>query len=327
FLNLLNKNLKNREKMKKIARVVIKKVFGIDSLQLFIKKQKKRINKLIYTKKYTATDLVTKMKELGLAKGSVVFIHSSMTEFYNYQGTAEELIQKIIDEIGEEGTLLMPAYPPRKNELIKKAQSTNEVVFDVLKTPSGAGYLTEVFRKWPGVKRSINLQHSVCAYGKLADYFTNEHHLSETAWDEKSPYYKLAEKNALIFALGLEYFLGTIIHCTESLLKDKYKYFSLFFKNEFSYKYKNENGIEGIHSQFIPDNKRKRSKVRIIKYFFDKKEFFYTKISNLRIEMVYARYTLDLFLQLAEKGITMYSEPNPELYKKNGKFIKIDEDK
>src|SRR5690606_19084108 len=262
-------------------------------LQLFIKKQKKRINKLIYTKKYTATDLVTKMKELGLAKGSVVFIHSSMTEFYNYQGTAEELIQKIIDEIGEEGTLLMPAYPPRKNELIKKAQSTNEVVFDVLKTPSGAGYLTEVFRKWPGVKRSINLQHSVCAYGKLADYFTNEHHLSETAWDEKSPYYKLAEKNAIIFTLGLPKLIGTIVHCTESLLKDKYRYFSLFFQRKVTYKYLDYEKKVKKHTFFLSNIKRNDSnKKNILKTHSEKINFTTTKISNLVINRINAKYTL-----------------------------------
>lgn len=313
--------------IKKIVRVIIKKVFGINGIQLFIKKKRKKINKLRYTKKYSATDLVTKMKELGLAKGSVVFIHSSMTEFYNYEGTAKELIQKIIDEIGEEGTLLMPAYPPRKNELIKKAQSTNEVVFDVLKTPSGAGYLTEVFRKWPGVKRSINLQHSVCAYGKLAEYFTNEHHLSITAWDEKSPYYKMSQTETLVFAFGLPYFLGTMIHCTESLLKDKYQYFSIFFTKNSSYSYKDKNGEIGIHNFLTHKVERKRDKKRIIKKYFDKNEFHTAKISNLRIEIVKAKYTLDLFLDLAEKGITMYSEPNPELYKKNGKFIKIDEAK
>src|SRR5690606_31060472 len=312
--------------MKKIARVVIKKVFGIDSLQLFIKKQKKRINKLIYTKKYTATDLVTKMKELGLAKGSVVFIHSSMTEFYNYQGTAEELIQKIIDEIGEEGTLLMPAYPPRKNELIKKAQSTNEVVFDVLKTPSGAGYLTEVFRKWPGVKRSINLQHSVCAYGKLADYFTNEHHLSIIAWDEKSPYYKIINENAIIFSFGLESYLRnvTLIHCTETFLKDKYLYFSSFFGKSIEYLYKNSNGEVKSHYMVLPILGGKRSR-NVIKKYFVKEYFKRAKISNLLIESIESSYMFNRCLELSESGICIYSKPKSSLFQNNNKFIKINE--
>src|SRR5690606_25332726 len=178
--------------LKKIIRKIIKDIWGINGINLFIKKQKKKIKKVLYKKKYSCSDIISNMKEMGLKPGSVIFIHSSMSEFYNYTGTTEELIQSILSEIGEEGTLLMPAYPPQKGQLFNKAQQSDEIVFDILNTPSGAGLLSEVFRNFPNVKRSINLQHSVCALGKLADYFTSEHHLSKIAWDEYSPYYKLS---------------------------------------------------------------------------------------------------------------------------------------
>ena len=46
-----------------------------------------------------------------MVKGSTVCIHAAMKEFYNYQGTTEELIHKVMDVITSEGTLMMPAYP------------------------------------------------------------------------------------------------------------------------------------------------------------------------------------------------------------------------
>ena len=55
----------------------------------------KRIGKLLYHQKYTADEIVETMCNLGMKKGSVICIHASMKEFYNYQGTAEELIKKI----------------------------------------------------------------------------------------------------------------------------------------------------------------------------------------------------------------------------------------
>lgn len=294
----------------------LKRKLGIENFEAFKKKNKRKVNRLIYKNKYDANDLIQVMKKMGMKKGSVVFIHSSMTEFYNYTGTAEELIQNIINVIGEEGTLMMPAYP-------KTQKFNDEVDFDVLSSPSGAGYLSEVFRKMPGVKRSINLQHSVCAYGKLAEYFTNEHHLSSTAWDEHSPYYKMSQMNTLVFAFGLPYFLGTMIHCTESILRSKYKYFQLFFTKKKVCRYKDVDGNIRSYHYFTHDFARRRNKKKIIKKYFDKNEFKNTTISNLRIEMVDAKYTLDLFLQLAEKGITMYSVPSPKPYlNKEGKFIK-----
>ncbi len=296
----------------------VKKILGVDNLALYKQKKIRTFQKLIYRKKYNASDIVAKMAAMGMKRGSIVFIHSSMTQFYNYQGSVESLIKAIIEFIGEEGTLLMPAYPHITKP---QADMSNEIQFDVVNTKSAAGYLTEVFRKYHGVKRSINIQHSVCAIGKDADYFLSEHHLSETAWDVKSPYYKLYEKEALIFAFGLPYFLGTTIHCTESLLRDKYTYFSQFFTQELTYKYLDQGGNTGEHTMLFCDVYRKRDKKRMIKKYFGQSNFNYAYISNLRIEMVKAYDMLEIFLEQANSGVTMYSYPDPKPFLKDGKFI------
>ncbi len=296
----------------------IKKGLGIENYEAFKKKKKRQLFRNFYKKKINTNDLINVMKAMGMQKSSVVFIHSSMTEFYNYTGNANELIDRIIDEIGADGTLMMPAYPKIT------ANFDDEVDFDVLKSQSGAGYLTEVFRKYPGVKRSINIQHSVCAYGKMADYFVSEHHRSLTAWDEFSPYYKMSQINTIVFAFGLPYFLGTMIHCSDSILRTKFRYFQLFFKKEKQFKYRDSEGNIGICHYHTHDFARRRSKKLIIKKYFDKSQFKKTKISNLSVEAVDAKYTLDLYLQLAEKGVTMYSIPSPTKFlDENGKFIKI----
>lgn len=296
----------------------IKTKLGIANFEAFKKKQKRKLSRLIYKEKFSAEDLIGVMKKMGMKNGSVVFIHSSMTEFFNYTGTAVELIDGVLNEIGESGTLMMPAYPKVTENF------DDEVDFDVNKSVSGAGYLTETFRKYPGVKRSINLQHSVCAYGRLADEFTSEHYKSVTAWDKFSPYYKMSQMNTLVFAFGLPYFLGTMIHCTESILQNTYAYFQLFFKNKKSFTYRDIDGNIGVCSYLTHDFARRRSKKMIIKKYFNKLQFKKEKLSNLNIEMVDAKYTLDLFLQLAEKGITMYSIPSPKPYlDSNGKFLKV----
>lgn len=314
--------------MKKIIRKIIKKFFGIDGINLFVKKQKKKVMQKLYTQKYNADDLIAILRKMGMKRGSVVFIHSSMTEFYNYTGTATEIIDKIISVIGEEGTLMMPAYPPKKKFLFKTAIETNEIVFDVNITPSGAGYLSEVFRTYPGVKRSINLQHSVCAFGKLADFFVSEHHLSEVAWDEFSPYFKLGQVDGLIFSLGLEPYLRnvTMIHSTESTLRHKYEYFDSFFGTHVTYKYLDKDKNEGSHNIIIPTKGGVRSS-RVIKEYFDKSKFKRTKFSNLDIEMIESRYMYERSIELAEKGISIYSQPSTTGYIKDGVFIKKHETK
>ncbi|MFT5892837.1 MAG: aminoglycoside 3-N-acetyltransferase [Dokdonia sp.] len=298
----------------------VKKALGIENFEALKKKKKRKLLRVFYKKKYTTNDIIEVMRTMGMKKGSIVFIHSSMTEFYNYVGTAEELITRVIQEIGEEGTLMMPAFPKFEN-IIKV---DDKVDFDVRYTPSGAGYLTEVFRKHPGVKRSINIQQSVCAYGRLADYFVLEHHHSLTAWDEYSPYYKMSQAPALVFAFGLSaQYLGTMIHCTESILRTKYMYFQMFFKKEVVYKYRDYEGNVRTHCYLSHDFARKSRKNNIIKYI-ESIQFKHTKISNLSIRMIDAKYILDLYLQLADRGITMYSIPSTKGFlDDSGKFLKI----
>ncbi|MBF1411155.1 MAG: AAC(3) family N-acetyltransferase, partial [Prevotella histicola] len=91
--------------------IIFKKITGIKDISLFRKNLHKRIGKLWYHKKYTADDIIAVMCQLGMKTGSIICIHASMKEFYNYQGTAEELIKKIQNIITTEGTLIMPSYP------------------------------------------------------------------------------------------------------------------------------------------------------------------------------------------------------------------------
>lgn len=310
--------------MKKIVRKIIKKVWGIDGISLFIKKQKRKLFKGIYRQRYSVEDLTNKMCDMGMKEGSVVFIHSAMTEFYNFTGTAEELIEKIMSIIGDEGTLMMPAYPKNKSKLYQLAlENSDNIVFDINTTPSGAGYLTEVFRTYPGVKRSVNLQHAVCAYGKLADYFVSEHHLSKIAWDEYSPYYKMTLQNCLIFSLGLEPYLRnvTMIHCVETVFRDKYLYFSSFFGKEIKYKFVDSNNNEGVQELMIPIKGGVRSK-SIIKKHFNSDCFKRTKISNLLIEVIDSKYMFEKCVELVDRGVSIYEKPDYNGYMKGNRFLK-----
>ncbi len=304
--------------MNRSAILKIKHITGVSDWSLFKKNLHKKWGKLIFKKKYSSQDILQKMIEMGMRPGDVVFIHASMKEFYNFQGTPEELIHVIIDYLGKDGTLAMPAYPKNFLGTTKKCLTENykglsdEVMFDVKATPTGAGYLAEVFRKMPGVKRSINLQHSVCAIGKQADYLISEHHLSETCWDKKSPYYKLVLLDAKVFSFGLPYFLSTVIHCTDSLLYGKYEFYEYFFRRSITYNYRDAAGNIGTHTMKTQDSGKRRNKKKMIKKYFPKSQFHFDRISNLRIELVSAKYTHERFLELAEQGIVMYSEPDPK---------------
>lgn len=286
----------------------VKKRLRIKSLKATRNRYKRKLYKRIFHKKYTADDLIAIMCRMGMQRGSNVFIHSSWDEFYNYVGTPEELIHKILHTIGSEGTLIMPAYP-----FLRKEDS----IFDLKRTPTAAGLLPEIFRTMEGVKRSINRQHSVCAIGPQSDYLLCDHINSETCWDEHSPYYKLKDVHALVFNLGLGmYHVGTIMHCVESILWKRSDYFSQFFGKKVKYEYRDFEGNVNTDTYYTsPDGFVKkyteRGHRKFQKKYFDSRCSMRFRLSNLTINVYDAFYVINRMIELGESGITYLIKPKP----------------
>lgn len=294
----------------------LRKLLGIPpneglSLESLILTWRLRIGKHFYKKKYNAQDVVEAMKSMGMKEGSVVFIQSRWAEFYNCTSDVEDLIDAILEAIGPEGTLGMACMPFMQEGKL----------FNVKKTPTNAGFLAEAFRRYPGVKRSINIQHSVCALGPKADFLVSEHYQSETPWDKKSPYYKLSEVNALVFGMGLgKYWIGTIIHCVDSLLKDEVPYYhDMFFTEKTEYKYIDYDGVEKSYMSF--DMPLTGPKKRIGSYILNRKlskrfaSRQYKQISNLQMTCYDAKDVVTTVVALGRKGIDSYWTPSKRGYK------------
>lgn len=302
----MNKDIKYR--IKKILGIYPNEGLSVESL---LKSWHLRIGPYFYKKKYDARDVVEAMKKTGMKKGSVVFIQSSWSEFYNCRDTENDLIDAILEVIGTEGTLAMACMP-----LLKKGK-----VFNVKKTVTKAGILAETFRKYPGVKRSVNVRHSVCALGPKADFLLKEHHKGETAWDEKSPYYRLSEVDALVYGLGLgKYWVGTIVHCVESMLKNEIPYYSdMFFPDKTEYHYIDYDGVEKSYWNY--DMPVTGSHIRVSSYFKNRhicRKYLngsFQQVSNLQISCWKAKEVVPTLIALGRKGIDCNMLPSKRGYK------------
>ncbi len=286
---------------------ILKRITGIKDFSLWRKNLHKKIGKIFYKTKYTAKDIVHLMADMGMVKGSVVCIHSSMKEFYNYVGTPEELIEEIINFIGEDGTLVMPAFPIIRGEI-------SEYIFDPRKDKTGAGLLAETFRMRKGVLRSNNVQHSVCAYGKYAEHLLRDHTSGFDCWDEKSPWYRMTELGALVFNFGLpRSYMGTFHHCVESVLKNTHPYWAQFFKDCGEFHYIDEKGEIFSYNNHFGNLTRRTRKRNVTRYFSDK-DWQIRKLSNLEIKVFYTRHCFPKMLELGKRGISVYYEPSPSKY-------------
>ena len=278
---------------------------GIESYHQSIKRTRIRIQKLFYKKKYTAEQIIDVLKEMGLKKGSVICIHTSMKEMFNYNGTIKELLDRIIEEIGENGTLMMSAIP--------KDLSYDKVV-DIRERNCRTGIIPETFRKEYKVERSNNLYHSVIAYGKEAKYLTAEHHLSCTCWDQYSPYWKLGLLKGIVINIGMgRNYIGTISHVPESILRKEVKYFSLFFNKIVDYQFRTEDGVIKRHTLLVGEGieRNPSNQWKVVKKYFSRDKYKVKKISNLVITSYDAEYTINRLIELGRKGIVIYKTPKP----------------
>jgi len=92
----------------------------------------------------------------------------------------------------------------------------NWPAYDKEVTPAiGMGVVAEMFRKWPGAKRSDHPARSVAAVGKYAAYLTKEHDLSNI-FGKNSPVDKLYELDGYILLIGVGYDKNTSFHLAET---------------------------------------------------------------------------------------------------------------
>lgn len=293
---------------------VVKKSLGIQQSMSLSKESIRSVvnnkwQRLFYKNKYGTEELIAKFKELGMKEGSCVFIHSSWNSFFNYTGNPKELIDSILDVVGPNGTLAMPSFPFYMDK-----------PFDLRKSITGAGLLAEMFRRYPGVKRSINVQHSVCAIGPLSDYLLSEHHLCDTCWDEKSPYYKLSKVNALIFCIGVGYsYMTTSYHCVESINNGVVPYYTDFFaKEKTTHSYIDYDGIKKEYQCY--DLKANRRFMLLPEKWFIYKHFSHedykmSRISNLTLLVYNGGSYIPRVIALGKRGIDAYRSPSKKEYK------------
>lgn len=174
----------------------------------------------------TKSSIIDDLKSMGIKRGDVIFVHSSMKEIGYTIGFTETLIEALMSVVGNEGTIIMPGHsgdnsnpedwqnPPVPSEwwpILK-----DEIpAFDVFKTITrGVGKVPEHFRTFPNVLRSNHPQVSFLVWGQYSKYLAHNHPL-EYGLNDDSPMGKLYDLNTKILMIGTDYTSCTALHLSE----------------------------------------------------------------------------------------------------------------
>ena len=174
----------------------------------------------------TKQDLIEVFNKLGLRRGMEVMLHSSLKSLGFVVNGPLDVIDALLEVVGEEGTLLLPAHtgqltdpqdwknPPIPSEFVETLRQRMHP-FDPRVTPiRNRGVIPQTFMTYPGVRRSTHPLNSVIAKGNRAEYFTAVHelHASEGL---ASPIGRLYERNGYALLLGVTLARCTAIHLAE----------------------------------------------------------------------------------------------------------------
>jgi len=167
-------------------------------------------------------DIKIGLRKLGVKKGDIVGVHSSLSSFGYVKGGADAVIDALLEAVGKEGTIAMPTH---SNNLEKIELSPEEKaigvswLFKILpynpkETPCTTGTMPETFRKRRGVLRSSHPDQSIAAIGSKAKETTE-------AGDGRSlaGWKVLYELDGYVLLIGVGLKVCTAMHLAESMVQ------------------------------------------------------------------------------------------------------------
>ena len=156
---------------------------------------------------YTKQDLTAQLAEFEIDPKGILLVHLSYKSIGDVEGRGDTVLDALMDYM-RPGLLVLPAHTWEN-------VGAHSPLMDVIHTPSCVGVLPELFRKRPGVFRSLHPTHSLAAAGAEAETFlSGEEHIN-TPCGKNGAYYRLWENNAQILLIGVDFTSNTFIHGIE----------------------------------------------------------------------------------------------------------------
>jgi aminoglycoside 3-N-acetyltransferase len=290
-------------------RKIVKKILPSPAVAL-MKRAEKRIEKvrLKSMPPLNEKDFVDVLvARLGLVAGDTVFVHSSLDQL-NPTFPPSRVLSLLLDVVGETGTLVFPTYPGVSSyEFLLRG-----MIFDVRKTPSFMGILTELARRQRNAVRSLHPTKSVCAIGRYARDLVSDHPASPYPFDRCSPYYKLMVVKGKIIGIGVSTTSLSFVHCVEDDLRQNFPV-HLYHEQLFEARCVNYAGQIQIVSTYAHDLSKMTHDIPSYVQTYIRKEICEEmKIKQRRFFRAHSEALFKAMTELANAGIVIY-QPSPTL--------------
>lgn len=254
---------------------------------------------------FTPSMLTAALRTLGVREGDIVLAHVAYNEFLGFTGGPSDVMQSLRAAIGEAGTMLMPSMPFTGTAF---AYVQSAETFDVQRTPSHMGLVTELFRRSRGTLRSLHPTHPVLANGPQAEALLSEHDRAATPCGQYSPFAKLLEHGGKIVLLGTGIGAMTFYHYLEELLADRLPR-SPFTAEIYTVAFRGRRGepLEVRTRLFDPEMSRRRDLSILERHLRERGSWREGHAGRVSIVVLEPSAVRDTALAMASNGIYCYA--------------------
>lgn len=156
--------------------------------------------------------LVRQLKELGVAAGDVLLVHTAFRAVRPVEGGPLGLIAALREVLGPAGTLVMPSWSGNDDEPFDRLFSSV--------TPD-LGVTADLFWRLPGVRRSDHV-HAFAAVGPAAEAIVADP-LPLPPHIPASPVGRVHDRDGKILLLGTDHSSNTTLHLAELIADVPYR--------------------------------------------------------------------------------------------------------
>jgi aminoglycoside 3-N-acetyltransferase len=174
----------------------------------------------------TRESLVDDLHALGVARGALLLVHSSLSRLGYVVGGAPTVVQSLFDSVGPEGTLVMPTFSgdisdpsrwiaPPVPEAWWPGIREHMPPFDPAISPTRRmGVIVDCFLRFPGVSRGTHPRDSFAAHGPRAAQLIENQPLAY-ALGEHSPLARVYDLDGEVLLLGVDHGNNSSLHLAE----------------------------------------------------------------------------------------------------------------
>jgi aminoglycoside 3-N-acetyltransferase len=254
---------------------------------------------------YGESELLSALRRLGVRPDDDLMLHSAFAAQHGFRGSPEELTNAFIRAVGPRGNLLMVSLPYRGSSLqhLQRAKP-----FDVTRTPSMMGLVSEHFRRRPEVLRSLHPTHPVLARGADAAWYIQDHEKALFPCGPGTPFHKLVQRDAVVAFFNVPFATFTFFHHLEHLVSGELP-FALYTDKPFEAPVIDRQGRPGIviTHVFAQEAIRRRRFDVLERALRRRSAIASVKVGNTRIEAIRVRAAVECLRVMSARGQYFYA--------------------